>query len=267
MSSVLRRVFRVFLSVWTGEKIGLPLYSGGKYDFTVEWGDGTSDRISAWDQVESVHKYKEGGEHEVRISGKCDGFNFDLAKSSFEDRKALVSIENWGSVCIGSASGCFIGCENLKNVDVPDLEALTDASFMFQGAASFNGDVSGWNTAGITTMRYMFQGASSFNGDVSRWDTSAVRDMGYMFQAATHFNGDVSDWNVASVTDMSFMFAGATAFDGDITTWKTESVTNVKGIFYNSRSFSRKWLDFMYYSDGISNFPGRRFLISRNNRN
>lgn len=41
---------------------------------------------------------------------------------------------------------------------------------------SFNGDVMEWNTGCVKYMNQMFNGASSFNRDVSGWDTKNVWD-------------------------------------------------------------------------------------------
>ena len=47
-----------------------------------------------------------------------------------------------------------------------------------------------------------FQGASSFNGDISSWDVSNVTND----EDASSFNGDISSWDVSNVTDMNRMF-------------------------------------------------------------
>ena len=60
----------------------------------------------------------------------------------------------------------------------------------------------------------MFNGATSFNGDLSQWDVSAVTIMSHMFWKAESFNGDISRWDVNAVTDMWFMFQGAKMFTG-----------------------------------------------------
>lgn len=192
----------MFLSTWRGKTVSLPLYSGGEYDFTVDWGDGSTDRIKAWDQKERIHEYEEGGKHEVRIWGLCDGFNFEEAKSLYDHRNALVSIGNWGTVRILSAKGCFKDCARLTTVDAPDLEGITDMSQMFFAATSFDGDVSRWNTSAVTDMREMFRHAHYFNGDVSEWDTASVTKMAGMFKNTWSFNGDRSGWNTDAVTDM-----------------------------------------------------------------
>lgn len=58
---------------------------------------------------------------------------------------------------------------------------------MFSDASSFNGDISGWNTAAYTNMRRMFWGAPSFNGDLSGWNIAACTDTSYMFFGASSF--------------------------------------------------------------------------------
>jgi len=84
--------------------------------------------------------------------------------------------------------------------------------YMFNDAASFNGDISEWDTSSVRDMVAMFREATSFNTDISKWDVSSVQDMYGMFDGAASFNGDISKWDVSSVSDMDEMFRGATAF-------------------------------------------------------
>ena len=58
-----------FKSTWNTNKDGisdtysiqLPLVSTGTYDFTVDWGDGTTDYITTYDQIETQHTYQVRG--------------------------------------------------------------------------------------------------------------------------------------------------------------------------------------------------------------
>ena len=65
---------------------------------------------------------------------------------------------------------------------------------MFNGAKSFNGSLSTWQTSNVTNMSNMFNGAKSFNSDLSAWNTSNVINMKYMFGGATSFNQDLCAW-------------------------------------------------------------------------
>ena len=74
----------------------------------------------------------------------------------------------------------------------------------------------------------MFDGASSFNRDVSLWNVSQVQDMNRMFQYATSFNGDLSLWDVSQVQDMSWMFYGAWSFNQDLCAWADKNFPYAK---------------------------------------
>ena len=129
--------------------------------------------------------------------------------------------------------------EEIENGNVNLCSSLvTDMSTLFQNNASFNSDISFWDTAAVTDMVGMFYGASAFNGDISNWDTSSVTNMYQMFQSASSFNINISNWDTAAVTDMGYMFAEASSFYGDITNWDTSSVTNMYGMFWGASAFN-----------------------------
>ncbi len=162
-------------------------------------------------------------------------------------------------------SSAFKGCSNLLYgaSDSPNLSNVTSMIHMFNGTASFNGDLSSWDVSNVTSMSYMFSNTSSFNGDISTWNTGNVISMSYMFNAASSFNGDLSNWNVSNVismyamfrdaslfnsnlsnwnvsnvTDMSYMFDGATIFNSDISTWNTGNATSMFHMFNSATNFN-----------------------------
>ena len=58
-----------------------------------------------------------------------------------------------------------------------DTSHVTDMSFLFSGATTFDADISGWSTGAVTNMQEMFKGASAFNQDISGWDVTRVYTM------------------------------------------------------------------------------------------
>ena len=54
-------------------------------------------------------------------------------------------------------------------------------------------------TSNVTDMSFMFSGATSFNQDISSWDVSNVTDLGFMFYGAKAFNQDLSQWCVSKI--------------------------------------------------------------------
>ena len=179
-------VGKPFISTWRvnkrcGYKISLPLESDGKYNFTVDWGDGKSDQITSFDQAETSHEYNRAGRYIVQLNGVVDGFGFKNMKSSCEQ---IVDISQWGNLRLSSKGYQFTGCVNLtcSAQDAPKLSSDTSFDSMFFNASSFNGDLSGWNTAACDDMTCMFNRADSFTGDLSGWDcTNLLHDRADMF--------------------------------------------------------------------------------------
>ena len=130
--------------------------------------------------------------------------------------------------------------EEIENGNVNLCSSLvTDMSTLFQNNASFNSDISFWDTSNVIDMFGVFGGASSFNGDIGNWNTSKVVDMRNLFNGASSFNQNIGNWNTAAVTDMNTMFGDATSFNQDIGNWNTSSVTNMPDMFSGASSFNQ----------------------------
>ena len=226
-----------FVTTWRtttpNESITIPTWRADTY--RVNWGDGTAPTTGSGNQQ---HVYATPGDYQVRISG-----NFPRISLSGDPTNAakLISIDQWGDIRWIRMDGAFSGASNMtyKATDTPDLSRVTDMSWMFSGASSFNGDISEWDVSRVTDMAYMFNDASSFNGDISDWDVSSVTRMPVMFTGASSFNQDISDWDVSSVTITAWMFYDASSFNGDISSWNVSSVTDMNYMFSGASSFNQ----------------------------
>ncbi len=236
-----------FISKWNTENSGvsdsdqiqLPLEEDGNYDFTVEWGDGTSDHITEWDQPETIHTYDEPGIYTVYISGTIEGWRFNNGG----DRLKIIEISAWGPLQFGNSGGHFYGCHNLEltAIDAPDLNGTTNLRETFRNCENLGdvGNMNNWDVSGVTDMNSMFDGAGSFDQDITDWDVSSVTDMNSMFDGAGSFDQDIGDWDVSSVMDMRRMFYDAESFDQDIGDWDVSSVTDMSSMFYGTESFDQ----------------------------
>ena len=198
-----------FISQWKTDNAGtsednqitLPLVSSGTYDFTVDWGDGSQDTITAHDDAAVTHTYAAAGTYTVEITGTISGWQF----ADGGDKDKILDVSQWGDLAFGVNEGHFFGCSNLdvSATDAPDLTGVTSLQACFRDSGIGEADLSAWDVSSVTTMSSMFRG-SAFNGDISQWDVSSVTSMSSMFSFGD-FNGDVSQWDVSSVTDMSSM--------------------------------------------------------------
>jgi len=132
------------------------------------------------------------------------------------------------------------GCKSTFNGDITNWNTaqVTTMSRMFYSASAFNQDIGSWNTAQVTTMIRMFNAAIAFNQDIGSWNTEEVTSMSWMFAHAYAFNQDIGSWNTVQVTTMTSMFESAFAFNQDIGGWNTEKVTSMRAMFYSVSAFN-----------------------------
>ena len=172
-----------FVSVWNtsntsiyssaSNQITLPLNSSGVYNFSVDWGDSSTNTITSWNQAEVTHTYASPGQYTITISGTCENFQF----GGGGDVLKLLSITSFGDVILGNSSGIFWGCGNLNLsgvTDTPNLSSMNTLIAMFfqcTGITTVN-NINLWDVSSITNMQSMFQAAANFNDDISSWDVS-----------------------------------------------------------------------------------------------
>lgn len=242
--------YLAFKSTWrvsAGESITLPIYNGGSYNFTVNWGDGSAESgpCTSYNCIESTHIYTNAGDYIVTINGKLNGFNFgqiSISKNNF------VNVLHWGNIQLGNA--IFISSPNLVNgifentiifesapaQDIPNLTSITYANRMFDGASQFNQLLNNWNTSNITDMMGMFGGATTFNQPLNDWNVSHINGtygMYGLFAGASMFNQPLNNWDVSNVENMSWMFSGS-SFNQDISNWRVANVTLCTNFAINS---------------------------------
>jgi surface protein len=220
---------------------------GASNNASIDWGDGTITPIpnGASDGSDDAcvngitHQYDTVGDYTIKVYGDyinngtiTAGVFFYLAVGDLGGSSTVVT--TWGTY-------------NITNINLPqDITfvpnfiptTLTNLSFMFADAKTFNQDISSWDTSNVTNMSIMLGGTLLFNRDISSWNTSNVTDMSFMFQNTLVFNQDLSSWNTSHVTTMSSMFNNATAFNGNIGSWDTSNVTDMSAMFVNASSFN-----------------------------
>ncbi|SEL91780.1 Por secretion system C-terminal sorting domain-containing protein [Maribacter orientalis] len=233
-----------FISTWKTDNPGvsednqirIPTFPGETYNYTVDWGDGTSNNNVTGN---ITHTYVTPGTYQISIIGDFPRIYFNYFPDDEErDYEKLVSIDQWGEVKWSSMSNAFARCSNMdvKAIDIPDLSLINNMSHMFAGCINLVGNDSfnNWDVAGVTNMSTMFLITSSFNQPISGWDVGKVMDMSVMFAGATSFNQDIGTWDVSSVSSMGLMFSNAISFNQDLGNWDVTIVDDMKGMFRGS---------------------------------
>ena len=181
-------------------------YTGTELD-QILLSDGTIVDIPVTSQTYSFNV--PAGTHKVKLVDFSDRHNSVIISG-----EALVELHNFPTLSTVTHFGFHIGeypsSDNLTKVPNFLPSNITDISYMFAWASSFNQDISGWNVSNVTNMSGMFEGVKSFNQPLNDWDVSNVTDMYSMFYHARSFNQDLSMWCVSKITSAPYGFNGST---------------------------------------------------------
>ena len=267
----------VFISKWdttqpgsANDTVVLPLHSSStRYNFQVDWGDGTRETITAHNQAEKTHQYASTGIYEIRIIGGLTGWY--LAGGGDDDK--IIDISNWGPIDL-KFSHVFYGCSNLDitATDGPKVE-LNNFSSMFANCPKLT-NIGSWDTSSATSMSSMFHTCTGFNQYIGDWDTSSVTSMSDMFRSnggGMTFDQDIGNWYVGKVTNFHTFMYSPTSNPGNrfnnggspsISGWDTSSATDMSHMFNNCTGFNQpignwntsKVTNMFYALNGCSSF-------------
>ena len=158
-------------------------------------------------------------------------------------------ISGWDTSNVLSMHSMFAGATSF-NQDISDWQMVSNpvVQFMFSGATTYNNGGQGLDWAnfpnygvGVSgTLQGMFEGASSFNADVSNWTTVNVTIYKAIFKDATAFNQDLSNWNMQGATNVSEMFSGASSFNNGSggSFFSTLNAARLESMFKNATAFN-----------------------------
>lgn len=189
------------------DQFQLPLVSSLPLNAVVDWGDGSSDTVTVFNQAETTHTYASSGTYTVSITGDLSGWQF----AAGGDRLKMLNVLQWSGLNISVGQG-FQGCTNLT-ATATDTPIITSTSLLryFQDCTNFNGAIGNWDMSNVTSMNRMFRTTPSFNQPIGNWSVQNVTVMLEMFEGATAFNQDIGSWNVSNVSNFTDFMNGKTA--------------------------------------------------------
>jgi surface protein len=252
-----------FISTWktdnlstgssTNTQVKLPLVSTGTYKFTVNWGDGSSNVITTWNQAQVTHTYAAIGTYTITITGFIKGWEFN----NLGDRLKIRTLVQWGCLRLGNDMpfgntgdalnrGFFYGCENITyttTTDILNLKGVTNTCGLFRRnyqTTKIN-NIEKLDVSKLTSAFSMFANCVRWNGDVSYFNTSNITNMSNMLggQAAVFPHGsftnmgnpDIGNWDVSKVTNMQLTFGSQYKFNQNIGNWDVSNVTDMSFMF------------------------------------
>lgn len=226
-----------FVTEWTttatDETIYLPLISSGTYSFNVDWGDGSSDTVTVYNESAKNHTYATAGTYTVTITGTIAGWDFSSLSTS---RRNLTKILSWGDLQI-TDDRAFYYCSNLTAItatDTIDLSQTTSLRQMFWGCIKMTSISSFGDTSSVTSFSGTFQYCYKLIKAPDGLDFSSATYVSTMFQYCYDLN-DISNLDLGTApTGLSClsMFGYCTSLTSvnDINLTKAD---NVEDMFLN----------------------------------
>ena len=240
-----------FITRWSGkanQELRIPIF-GSNYKLVIKKAsDNTvlkTEEALTITESNYFYKYIPSSDEELLVEAGPEGveyirFVFNVTKRG--SAKNLLAVEQFGKVAWTSMEKAFAYCENMQfasTTDTPDLSAVTDMSYAFNGCKTFNQPLNNWDVSNVEDMSSLFSGCSAFNQTVNDWEVDKVIYMGYLFEGCKSFNQPLNNWNVKNANDMSSMFSGCNAFNQILNKWKVSNVVNMRNMFSNCKTFNQ----------------------------
>lgn len=110
----------------------LPLNSSQIYDFSIDWGDGSTNIFLTNTNI--THTYSSGGNYTIQIVENTVGGFSAIYFNGGGDRQKVLELANWGSVTWSTFESAFYSCSNMEITATDHATAKTSSVTNFEGA-------------------------------------------------------------------------------------------------------------------------------------
>jgi len=222
-----------FITEWTvgaGDSVTLPLITGNTYTFTVTWGDGASNIITAFDDADRIHTYTNAGTYTVKIEGINERWDFNSVATS---KDKITKVLNWGDVGWTSMADAFYDCTNLISTSTGGtyLSGIDMFSYMFHGCANL-AFMSSIDSSFGSDFSNMFQSCTVLVSLPAVFDLSSAASCSFMFINCQNLT-TLPDLNSGSCGSFSFMFINCISLISLPTIFDVSSGTNFSAMFFH----------------------------------
>ena len=205
------------------DQFTLPLISTGNYDFNIEWGDGSSDSITTFNDPALTHTYATAGTYTILITGNL--FEYIYFNNS-GDRLKMLEILRWDLLSYGlSGTGSFYGCENLvfSSTRSPQTGTVQNLASAFRDTplSSLPENI---DFSSVTNLNRAFPN-TSLSSLPENIDFSSVTNLAKAFPN-TPLSSLPENIDLSSVTDFSNSFQGCNLNSQGIEVFLSACVAN-----------------------------------------
>lgn len=202
------------------------------YSFEVDWGDGSSDTVTAYNDANAAHLYSTTGQYTITINGTCERIAFNYGTN----RNDILEVTQWDNIVLKDMAFAFYGCSNLTltATDIPDTSGVKNFQQAFDSCDVLTTGFVGWDVTAVTNYKWAFFDCALLDADFSSWDVSNTQNFFSMFENSGFNNGSLSGWDMSSATDLEGMFWGCTITNLDIGGWDVSNVTTFEDMFHLS---------------------------------
>lgn len=163
-------------AIGQGTDVTMTLPLRGTVDAIIDWGTEDANsrcirRVTTAGDVSCTYSAAiDGtGPFNVRVDGTVT--QFGSGDTPYPNADKIKKVTAWGDLGLTSLAGAFNGATALTQVPTDFPETVTNISYLFKGAQSFNQDLSSWGMKmrNVTTMDAAFDGAANFEQSLDRW--------------------------------------------------------------------------------------------------
>lgn len=222
----------------------------GHTEFTVDWGDGTSDTYTGLryhnnnTRIYPQHTYPKGGKYIMTISNDLECFNF-------AENLKVTRLIQWGAdVTYGchysyrdaTLMSTFRDCDNLAGEVPPWSKKMLEAYGTFDGCRRLSGTIPQWNDV-MTNVNNCYHSCRGLYGSIPQWNES-ITSTASCYYGCSNLTGSIPQWNDVT-TNVSRCYHGCSNLTGGVPQWN-DVTTNVSYCYYDCSNLTGripKWND------------------------
>lgn len=206
-----------------------PIYNGQRID-----ADG--DAVPT-DYYVATHTYADGSIVEVKIVGHIEGFTSGDQLDNPDTNYGLynlVEFKQWGSLgSVKNIARLFPPEATYSATDKPSFTYESDVRGLFSLDNSLSpqdanlrvpNNIGTWDMSNVFYVDDLFNGQATFDYSLNGWNTQAFQSMNRMFKQCSVYNKPMSLWNVENVNSADEFLQEALAFDQDLSEWAAGNI-------------------------------------------